>query len=118
MTAEPRAVPETFAFTCGDCGHCWEATFQVMFFTDPTDTTGLTTQEYVDEGEGPQVTPRRRDLPQVRRADGACAGGLASPSGPAARNTSPSLRTSTARTSRTSRTGTPAPGGRAALTYP
>ncbi|WP_262059588.1 hypothetical protein [Streptomyces sp. STR69] len=49
MTAEPRAVPETFAFTCGDCGHSWEATFQVMFFTDPTDASGLTTQEYVDE---------------------------------------------------------------------
>ncbi|MFI6461190.1 hypothetical protein [Streptomyces sp. NPDC050538] len=49
MTAESRAVPETFAFTCGDCGHCWEATFQVMFFTDPTDAAGLTTQEYVDE---------------------------------------------------------------------
>lgn len=49
MPAEPRAVPETFAFTCGDCGHSWETTFQVMFFTDPTDTTGLTTQEYVDE---------------------------------------------------------------------
>jgi hypothetical protein len=49
MTAEPRAVPETFAFACGDCGHTWEATFQVMFFTDPTDASGLTTQEYVDE---------------------------------------------------------------------
>lgn len=49
MTAEPRAVPETFAFTCGDCGDCWEATFQVMFFTNPTDAAGLTTQEYVDE---------------------------------------------------------------------
>lgn len=49
MTAEPRAVPETFAFTCGDCGHSWEATFQVMFFTNPTDASGLTTQEYVDE---------------------------------------------------------------------
>lgn len=49
MTAEPRAVSETFEFTCGDCGHSWEATFQVMFFTDPTDASGLTTQEYVDE---------------------------------------------------------------------
>ncbi|MET7488355.1 hypothetical protein [Streptomyces sp. NPDC005538] len=49
MNAEPRAVPETFAFTCGDCGHSWEATFQVMFFTNPTDAFGLTTQEYVDE---------------------------------------------------------------------
>ncbi|MGW0824477.1 hypothetical protein [Streptomyces sp. NPDC002845] len=46
---DPKAVPETFAFACGDCGHTWEATFQVMFFTDPNDPTGLTTQEYVDE---------------------------------------------------------------------
>jgi hypothetical protein len=50
MTAQPpRSVPETFAFACGDCGHTWEATFQVMFFTDPMDASGLTTQEYVDE---------------------------------------------------------------------
>jgi hypothetical protein len=49
MAAEPRSVPETFAFSCGDCGTTWEATFQVMFFTDPMDPTGLTTQEYVDE---------------------------------------------------------------------
>ncbi|MER7348068.1 hypothetical protein ABT390_21980 [Streptomyces aurantiacus] len=44
MTAEP--VTETFAFACGDCGHVWEASFQVMFFTDPV---GQNTQEYVDE---------------------------------------------------------------------
>jgi DNA-directed RNA polymerase subunit M/transcription elongation factor TFIIS len=49
MTPEPRSVPETFAFACGDCGHSWEASFQVMFFTDPLDASGLTTQEYVDE---------------------------------------------------------------------
>ncbi|MFD3839030.1 hypothetical protein ACFWWC_22645 [Streptomyces sp. NPDC058642] len=49
MTPEPRSVPETFAFVCGDCGHTWEAAFQVMFFTDPLDASGLTTQEYVDE---------------------------------------------------------------------
>ena len=49
MPPEPRSVPETFAFACGDCGHAWEATFQVMFFTDPLDASGLTTQEYVDE---------------------------------------------------------------------
>lgn len=49
MAPEPRSVSETFAFTCGDCGHTWEATFQVMFFTNPLDASGLTTQEYVDE---------------------------------------------------------------------
>ena len=49
MAAQPRSVPETFAFACGVCGHSWEATFQVMFFTDPLDASGLTTQEYVDE---------------------------------------------------------------------
>jgi DNA-directed RNA polymerase subunit M/transcription elongation factor TFIIS len=49
MSAESRAVPETFAFACGDCGHTWEATFQLMFFTDPLDPSGVTTQEYVDE---------------------------------------------------------------------
>jgi hypothetical protein len=49
MTEEPRSVPETFAFACGGCGHTWEATFQLMFFTDPLDASGLTTQEYVDE---------------------------------------------------------------------
>lgn len=49
MPPEPRSVPEAFAFTCEDCGHTWEATFQVMFFTDPLDASGLTTQEYVDE---------------------------------------------------------------------
>ncbi|MEU5317311.1 hypothetical protein AB0G67_11360 [Streptomyces sp. NPDC021056] len=49
MPPEPRSVPETFAFACGDCGHTWEATFQVMFFTDPLDASGLATQEYVDE---------------------------------------------------------------------
>ncbi|MFD5629764.1 MULTISPECIES: hypothetical protein [unclassified Streptomyces] len=49
MTTEPGAVSETFAFACGNCGHAWEATFQVMFFTDPLDPTGQTTQEYVDE---------------------------------------------------------------------
>ncbi|MEI5102619.1 hypothetical protein RB200_34045 [Streptomyces sp. PmtG] len=47
--ADPRTVLETFVFTCGRCGESWQATFQVMFFTDPMDTTGLTTQEYVDE---------------------------------------------------------------------
>ena len=46
---QPGAVSETFTFTCGDCGHVWEATFRLMFFTDPMDATGLTTQEYVDE---------------------------------------------------------------------
>jgi len=49
MPAVPRSVPETFAFACGGCGHAWEATFQLMFFTDPLDASGLTTQEYVDE---------------------------------------------------------------------
>ncbi|WP_225320897.1 hypothetical protein [Streptomyces luteolifulvus] len=49
MAAQPRSVRETFAFSCGVCGHSWEATFQVMFFTDPLDASGLTTQEYVDE---------------------------------------------------------------------
>lgn len=49
MTPEPRSVSETFAFACGECGHTWEAGFQVMFFTDPLDASGLTTQEYVDE---------------------------------------------------------------------
>lgn len=49
MAAEPREVAETFAFACGNCGHAWEAGFRVMFFTDPLDTLGLTTQEYVDE---------------------------------------------------------------------
>ncbi|MER5755467.1 hypothetical protein [Streptomyces sp. NPDC002088] len=47
--ADPGPVSETFAFTCGDCGHVWETVFRVMFFTDPTDASGLTTQEYVDE---------------------------------------------------------------------
>ncbi|MFE5137977.1 hypothetical protein ACFRDV_09880 [Streptomyces fagopyri] len=49
MTSEPGAVSETFAFACRNCGHTWEAVFQVMFFTDPTDAAGLHTQEYVDE---------------------------------------------------------------------
>lgn len=49
MTTEPGAVWETFAFACGNCGHRWEATFQLMFFTDPLDPTGQTGQEYVDE---------------------------------------------------------------------
>jgi DNA-directed RNA polymerase subunit M/transcription elongation factor TFIIS len=49
MTTEPGPVRETFAFACGNCGHGWEATFRLMFFTDPLDTTGRTTQEYVDE---------------------------------------------------------------------
>ncbi|MFD9003382.1 hypothetical protein ACFV0T_20795 [Streptomyces sp. NPDC059582] len=47
--AEHGPVSETFAFACGDCGHVWEAVFRVMFFTNPTDAAGLTTQEYVDE---------------------------------------------------------------------
>ncbi|MFE0515784.1 hypothetical protein [Streptomyces sp. NPDC058964] len=42
----PGAVPETFVFACADCGHVWQAVFQVVFFTDPT---SLDTQEYVDE---------------------------------------------------------------------
>ncbi|MFE9765352.1 hypothetical protein ACFYPC_12615 [Streptomyces sp. NPDC005808] len=49
MTTEPGAVRETFAFACRSCGHSWRATFRLMFFTDPLDTTGQTTQEYVDE---------------------------------------------------------------------
>ncbi|MEU3241566.1 MULTISPECIES: hypothetical protein [unclassified Streptomyces] len=49
MTSEPGSVSETFAFACRNCGHTWEAAFQVMFFTDPTDAAGLHTQEYVDE---------------------------------------------------------------------
>jgi len=49
MAAEPREVAETFAFACAGCGHGWEATFRLMFFTDPMDLSGLTTQEYVDE---------------------------------------------------------------------
>ncbi|MFD4523779.1 hypothetical protein ACFWP7_07585 [Streptomyces sp. NPDC058470] len=52
MTTEPGAVRETFAFACGNCGHSWQATFRLMFFTDPLDPldpTGQTTQEYVDE---------------------------------------------------------------------
>ncbi|WP_326721827.1 hypothetical protein OHT59_22695 [Streptomyces sp. NBC_00243] len=49
MTTDPGAVSETFAFACGNCGHTWRATFKVMFFTDPLDPTGQSTQEYVDE---------------------------------------------------------------------
>ncbi|MFJ1968127.1 hypothetical protein ACIO93_05615 [Streptomyces sp. NPDC087903] len=49
MPAEPRSVPETFAFACGTCGNTWRTAFLVMFFTDPLDPWGLTTQEYVDE---------------------------------------------------------------------
>ncbi|MFJ8493426.1 hypothetical protein ACIRBZ_34545 [Streptomyces sp. NPDC094038] len=46
----PGAVPETFAFRCGRCGHGWEATFQAVFFTDPVADPELqTTLEYVDE---------------------------------------------------------------------
>jgi hypothetical protein len=45
----PSSVTESFAFACARCGHAWQATFRLMFFTDPTDPTGLTTQEYVDE---------------------------------------------------------------------
>ncbi|WP_416968167.1 hypothetical protein [Streptomyces sp. 4F14] len=54
---QSRTVPETFVFTCGDCATTWEATFQVMFFTDPMDTTGLTTQEYVDADGKALATP-------------------------------------------------------------
>lgn len=46
---QPGAVSETFTFACRSCGHAWQAAFQVVFFTDPLDATGLTTQEYVDE---------------------------------------------------------------------
>ncbi|MEU6252740.1 hypothetical protein [Streptomyces sp. NPDC047043] len=49
MAADPRSVPETYGFACADCGHVWTATFLLMFFTDPLDASGLTTQEYVDE---------------------------------------------------------------------
>ncbi|MER7968955.1 hypothetical protein ABTX35_08140 [Streptomyces sp. NPDC096080] len=49
MTEQPHEVPETFAFTCGSCGHHWEAAFRLLFFTDPLSPTGGTTQEYVDE---------------------------------------------------------------------
>ncbi|MGW2716968.1 hypothetical protein [Streptomyces sp. NPDC001492] len=49
MTADPPSVPETYGFDCRDCGHTWKADFQLMFFTDPLDPSGLTTQEYVDE---------------------------------------------------------------------
>ncbi|WP_405866816.1 MULTISPECIES: hypothetical protein [unclassified Streptomyces] len=49
MATDPHSVPETFRFACADCGHVWTTTFQLMFFTDPLDTSGLTTQEYVDE---------------------------------------------------------------------
>ncbi|MEU9449948.1 hypothetical protein [Streptomyces sp. NPDC048277] len=46
----PGAVPETFAFACGNCGKVWEATFQAVFFTDPiADPELQSTQEYVDE---------------------------------------------------------------------
>ncbi|MFJ3670000.1 hypothetical protein ACIPSE_26450 [Streptomyces sp. NPDC090106] len=49
MTADPGSVPETFAFACGACGRTWEATFRLMFFTNPLDPTSASTQEYVDE---------------------------------------------------------------------
>ncbi|MFF4359338.1 hypothetical protein [Streptomyces sp. NPDC001604] len=49
MTADPPSVPETYGFDCTHCGHTWTADFQLMFFTDPMDPSGLTTQEYVDE---------------------------------------------------------------------
>ena len=49
MAADPRSVPETYGFFCEACGRAWKATFQLMFFTDPLDPSGLTTQEYVDE---------------------------------------------------------------------
>lgn len=49
MSEQPHEVPETFAFTCGTCGHAWEAAFRLLFFTDPLSPTGGTTQEYVDE---------------------------------------------------------------------
>ncbi|MFI6335994.1 hypothetical protein [Streptomyces sp. NPDC050535] len=65
MTTEPGAVSETFAFACGNCGHTWEATFQVMFFTDPLDPTGQTSQEYVDE-DGTAVRSPLTDAVCVR----------------------------------------------------
>ncbi|MEU6064001.1 MULTISPECIES: hypothetical protein [Streptomyces] len=52
--AVPGAVPETFVFTCRDCGYVWQAVFQVVFFTDPT---SLDTQEYVDEAGRPVRSP-------------------------------------------------------------
>lgn len=54
MTAEPDAVTETFAFTCGDCGHAWERTFTLMFFTDPGRPD---VQEYLDENDEPLRSP-------------------------------------------------------------
>ncbi|MFJ5173195.1 hypothetical protein ACIP68_05025 [Streptomyces griseoviridis] len=49
MTEQPHEVPETFTFVCGSCGQSWEATFRLLFFTDPLAPTGGATQEYVDE---------------------------------------------------------------------
>ncbi|OIJ62854.1 hypothetical protein [Streptomyces mangrovisoli] len=58
--APPDAVPETFAFRCRDCGNAWEATFRVVFVTDPTADPagpGPGPQEYVDEAGRAMRTP-------------------------------------------------------------
>ncbi|MFJ2608376.1 hypothetical protein ACIQOU_27230 [Streptomyces sp. NPDC091279] len=49
MSEQSPEVPETYAFTCGTCGYGWQATFELLFFTDALDPAGGTTQEYVDE---------------------------------------------------------------------
>ncbi|NNN36033.1 hypothetical protein HLK59_37860 [Streptomyces sp. S3(2020)] len=88
MAEEPRSVPETFAFACGDCGHTWEAGFELMFFTDPLDASGLTTQEYVDEA-GKAIRSPLADAVCPRCGGRTVHVGQAGPAepGPAARHT-------------------------------
>ncbi|MFE9996946.1 hypothetical protein [Streptomyces avermitilis] len=46
MAGPGKAVTETFAFSCANCGATWDETFEVVF---PTDPLGQNTQEYVEE---------------------------------------------------------------------
>ncbi|MET8026806.1 hypothetical protein [Streptomyces avermitilis] len=46
MAGTGKAVTETFAFDCANCGATWDETFEVVF---PTDPLGQNTQEYVEK---------------------------------------------------------------------